>query len=125
MENNKLVQGGKTKSEKENKSEKEHSNWIPFNIFFFFKFFFQKIRSPSPGFEDVIHNHFYLQKDRIMNECHEWYNAAHDKPKMLRVSRFVFLSFFFPFLVRKKIKKEQTKKEGRKKKMKRKERVRN
>jgi len=44
----------------------------------------EQIKNPSAGFEDVIHNHFYLQKDAIMLECKSWYEAATDKPKMLK-----------------------------------------
>jgi len=45
----------------------------------------EQIQNPSKGFEEAIHKHFYLLKDEIMKMVKGWYNAAKDKPKMLKV----------------------------------------
>lgn len=31
-----------------------------------------QLQNPSPGFEDVIRTHFYLKKNKILEEVHSW-----------------------------------------------------
>eukprot|EP01116_Phalansterium_solitarium_P010607 TRINITY_DN2558_c0_g1_i9.p1 TRINITY_DN2558_c0_g1~~TRINITY_DN2558_c0_g1_i9.p1 ORF type:complete len:504 (+),score=0.67 TRINITY_DN2558_c0_g1_i9:291-1802(+) len=45
-----------------------------------------QLRSPSPGFEDVIKTHFRLQKARVTNLCQEWLAESSEsfRPRMER-----------------------------------------
>lgn len=35
-----------------------------------------QLRSPIPGFEEVIKTHFYLKKDKILEQCEQWLQAG-------------------------------------------------
>lgn len=43
-----------------------------------------QMRNPSPGFEDVIQKHFYIQKNRLIRQAETWLSESTEamKPKM-------------------------------------------
>ena len=36
----------------------------------------EQIKNPPKGFETVIHRHFYLKRQEIMDECNKWIKLA-------------------------------------------------
>jgi hypothetical protein len=36
----------------------------------------ENIKNPPKGFEEIIHRHFFLKKDIILNECRGWIDLA-------------------------------------------------
>ena len=36
-----------------------------------------QIERPTPGFEEVIHTHFYLKQKEILQQCKAWKLAPH------------------------------------------------
>mmetsp|Transcript_29748 Transcript_29748/g.27233 ORF Transcript_29748/g.27233 Transcript_29748/m.27233 type:complete len:197 (-) Transcript_29748:3171-3761(-) len=40
----------------------------------------EQIKNPPKGFEAIIKRHFYLKKEKILEECKQWIKLAKDKP---------------------------------------------
>eukprot|EP01105_Mastigella_eilhardi_P017325 TRINITY_DN3984_c0_g1_i2.p2 TRINITY_DN3984_c0_g1~~TRINITY_DN3984_c0_g1_i2.p2 ORF type:complete len:124 (-),score=39.89 TRINITY_DN3984_c0_g1_i2:80-451(-) len=48
-----------------------------------------QLRNPSPGFEEVIRRHFYLQQNRIVEQCNRWLEEAATSGSKAHYSRLL------------------------------------